>query len=126
MILSTIFTSFRNLFSIKWDFSLKLRNICNVRNSLLALLTLSLSFPVFAPYAQAVECKSATQKNCTVTIRDNRGIKIGTEERGSNGVTTVRDSRGIKQGTITTTSSKPSCEIIRDSRGLKIGTRGKC
>ena len=103
-----------------------MRKISKLKRLLFALLGMCLSFPAFAPYAQAVECKSATQKNCTVTIRDNRGIKIGTEERGSNGVTTVRDSRGIKQGTITTTSSKPSCEIIRDSRGLKIGTRGKC
>jgi hypothetical protein len=103
-----------------------MRKISKLQLFLFALLSLSLSFPIFAPHAQAVECKSATQKNCTVTIRDNRGIKIGTEERSSNGVTTVRDSQGIKQGTITTTSSKPSCEIIRDSRGLKIGTRGKC
>lgn len=76
--------------------------------------------------ANSVECKSAKQKNCSVTVRDQRGIKIGTEERGSNGVTTLRDSRGIKQGTVTTSSSKPSCEVIRDSRGIKVGTRGNC
>ena len=79
-----------------------------------------------SPASIAVECKSATQKNCTVTIRDNRGIKIGTEERGNTGTTVIRDSRGIKQGTVTTSPGKSSCEIIRDSRGIKVGTRGNC
>ena len=97
----------------------------NKKLSLVISLTFFPSLLV-APASQAVECKSATQKNCTVTVRDNRGIKVGTEERGSTGTTVIRDSRGIKQGTITTSPGKSSCEVIRDSRGIKVGTRGNC
>jgi hypothetical protein len=89
-------------------------------------LLLSLSFGGLLTPAQAVECKSSTQKNCTVTIRDNRGLKIGTENRGNNGTTTIRDDRGIKQGTIQTKPGKSTCEVIRNSRGIKVGTRGNC
>ena len=46
----------------------------------------------------AGECLTANQKNCTVTSRDKNGIKSGTQERGSNGVTTIRDKQGIKIG----------------------------
>ena len=76
--------------------------------------------------AQAVECKTATQKNCTVTIKDNRGIKVGTENRENNGKVTIRDGRGIKTGTIETKPGKSTCEVIRNSRGIKVGTRGNC
>ena len=89
-------------------------------------LLLSLYFGGLLTPAQAVECKSSTQKNCTVTIRDNRGLKIGTENRGNNGTTTIRDDRGIKQGTIQTKPGKSTCEVIRNSRGIKVGTRGNC
>jgi hypothetical protein len=89
-------------------------------------LLLSLSFGGLLTPAQAAECKSSTQKNCTVTIRDNRGLKIGTENRGNNGTTTIRDDRGIKQGTIQTKPGKSTCEVIRNSRGIKVGTRGNC
>lgn len=92
-----------------------------VTTCLTAIVLSSLIIP-----AQAIECTSPTQKNCSVTVRDSRGVKVGTQERGSSGTTTVRDSRGVKQGTITTQPGRPNCEIIRDSRGVKIGSRGKC
>jgi len=76
------------------------------------------------PMASAAECKTATQKNCTVTQRDSRGVKTGTETRESTGKTTLRDSRGIKTGTIE--PKRGNCEIIRNSRGIKTGTRGNC
>lgn len=92
--------------------------------SIISVLLISfLSFAI-QPVAQAAECTSATQKNCTVTKRDSRGVKTGTETRESTGKTTVRDSRGIKTGTIE--PKRGNCEIIRDSRGIKIGTRGNC
>jgi hypothetical protein len=71
----------------------------------------------------AAECRSSTQTNCTVTLRDSRGVKTGTIEQGNNGTSTVRDSRGVKTGTVTPQGSK-NCVVIRDSRGVKIGTRG--
>ena len=80
----------------------------------------------FITEANAAECKTASKKNCTVTLRDNRGIKVGTEDRGSGGTTTVRDKSGIKQGTITNKPGKASCEVIRDARGIKVGKRGNC
>ena len=96
------------------------------KKSLVLTFLLALLFSGLSPAAQAVECKSSTQKNCTVTIRDNRGLKIGTENRGNNGTTTIRDDRGIKQGTIETKPGKSTCEVIRNSRGIKVGTRGNC
>jgi len=89
-------------------------------------LLLSLSFGGLLTPAQAVECKSATQKNCTVTLRDNRGLKIGTENRENNGKVTLRDDRGLKTGTIETKPGKSTCQIVRNSRGIKIGTKGNC
>lgn len=89
----------------------------------LGILTMSL---IFQNPSLAAECKSQGQKNCSVTIRDSRGVKVGSEERGNNGVTTIRDNRGIKQGTITPKIGNSGCEIIRDSRGVKVGTRGNC
>jgi hypothetical protein len=89
-------------------------------------LLLSLSFGGLLTPAQAVECKTATQKNCTVTIRNDRGVKVGTENRENNGKVTLRDDRGIKQGTIETKPGRSTCEVIRNSRGIKVGTRGNC
>jgi hypothetical protein len=89
-------------------------------------LLLSLSFGGLLTPAQAVECKTATQKNCTVTLRDNRGLKIGTENRENNGKVTLRDDRGLKTGTIETKPGKSTCQIVRNSRGIKIGTKGNC
>jgi hypothetical protein len=89
-------------------------------------LLLSLSFGGLLTPAQAVECKSSTQKNCTVTLRDNRGLKIGTENRENNGKVTLRDDRGLKTGTIETKPGKSTCQIVRNSRGIKIGTKGNC
>jgi hypothetical protein len=89
---------------------------------LLVLLTLT---GLINP-AQAAECKTATQKNCTITIKDDRGRKVGTENRENNGKVTIRDERGIKTGTIETKPGKSTCEIIRNSRGIKVGTRGNC
>ena len=89
-------------------------------------LFLSLSFGGLLTPAQAVECKTATQKNCTVTLRDNRGLKIGTENRENNGKVTLRDDRGLKTGTIETKPGKSTCQIVRNSRGIKIGTKGNC
>ncbi len=96
------------------------------KKSLTLAFLMSLLFSGMMPAAHAIECKSSTQKNCTVTIRDNRGLKIGTENRGNNGTTTIRDDRGIKQGTIQTKPGKSTCEVIRNSRGIKVGTRGNC
>jgi hypothetical protein len=96
------------------------------KTSIIAISLLSLTFGSLMAPAKAVECSTPTQKNCTVTVRDKSGIKIGTQEKGSNGTTTVRDKSGIKQGTITSQPGKPTCEILRDSRGIKVGTRGKC
>jgi hypothetical protein len=93
------------------------------KSILSALLVAVMSFTI-QPAAQAVECKSATQKNCTVTQRDSRGVKTGTETRESTGKTTLRDSRGVKTGTIE--PKRGTCEIIRNSRGIKVGTRGNC
>ncbi len=90
------------------------------------ILTLLLSFGGSLTPTQAVECKTATQKNCTVTIRDNRGVKIGTQNRENNGKITVRDDRGVKTGTIETRPGGSTCQIIRNSRGIKIGTKGNC
>ena len=98
----------------------------NKKTIVVATSLLSLAFGSLATPAQSAECKTSTQKNCTITIRDSRGIKTGSQEVGNNGKTTVRDSRGIKQGTIETKPGKSSCEIIRDARGIKIGTRGNC
>ena len=89
-------------------------------------LLISLTLAGLINPAQAVECKTATQKNCTVTIKDNRGIKVGTENRENNGKVTIRDGRGIKTGTIETKPGKSTCEVIRNSRGVKVGTRGNC
>ena len=89
-------------------------------------LLISLTLAGLINPAQAVECKTATQKNCTVTIKDNRGIKVGTENRENNGKVTIRDDRGIKTGTIETKPGKSTCEVIRNSRGIKVGTRGNC
>jgi hypothetical protein len=89
-------------------------------------LLLSLSSGGLLTPAQAVECKTATQKNCTVTLRDNRGLKIGTENRENNGKVTLRDDRGLKTGTIETKPGKSTCQIVRNSRGIKIGTKGNC
>lgn len=89
-------------------------------------LLLSLSFGGLLTPAQAVECKTATQKNCTVTIRNDRGVKVGTENRENNGKVTLRDDRGLKTGTIETKPGKSTCEVIRNSRGIKVGTRGNC
>jgi hypothetical protein len=89
-------------------------------------LLLTLSFGGLLTPAQAVECKTATQKNCTVTIRNDRGVKVGTENRENNGKVTLRDDRGIKQGTIETKPGRSTCEVIRNSRGIKVGTRGNC
>jgi hypothetical protein len=89
-------------------------------------LLLSLYFGGLLTPAQAVECKTATQKNCTVTLRDNRGLKIGTENRENNGKVTLRDDRGLKTGTIETKPGKSTCQIVRNSRGIKIGTKGNC
>ena len=94
--------------------------------SISALIILIVLQGPFITEAHAAECKTAGQKNCTVTLRDNRGIKVGTEDRGSSGTTTIRDKRGIKQGTITNKPGKASCEVIRDARGIKVGTRGNC
>ncbi len=96
------------------------------KNLIIAASLLSLVLSSLVAPATAVECSTPTQKNCTVTLRDSRGIKVGTQDRSSNGTTIVRDQRGIKQGTITSQPGRPACEIIRDSRGIKIGTRGKC
>lgn len=87
-------------------------------------MLLALAFGGITP-TQARECKTAGEKNCTVTLRDGRGIKTGTENRGNDGKVTTRDSRGVKTGTIQT-KPKSNCEIIRNSRGVKIGTRGNC
>jgi hypothetical protein len=84
----------------------------------------SLLFLTIQPTAQAIECKTATQKNCTVTQRDSRGAKVGTETRESTGKTTLRNNRGVKTGTIEPKSG--TCEILRNSRGIKVGTRGNC
>jgi hypothetical protein len=89
-------------------------------------LLLSLSFGGLLTPAQAVECKTATQKNCTVTLRDNRGLKIGTVNRENNGKVTLRDDRGLKTRTIETKPGKSTCQIVRNSRGIKIGTKGNC
>lgn len=97
-----------------------------IKHALIFLVFSTIFINFGMPLASAVECQTATQRNCTVTLRDNRGIKIGSEDRGSSGVTVVKNSRGIKQGTITSSTSKPSCEVVRDSRGIKIGTRGNC
>jgi hypothetical protein len=96
------------------------------KTAVITVSLLSLAFGSLMAPAKAVECSTPTQKNCTVTVRDKSGIKIGTQDKNSNGTTTVRDKSGIKQGTITTQPGKPSCEIIRDSRGIKVGTRGNC
>ena len=96
------------------------------KKTLLTAILAATVVSAFMTPVYAVECTSPTQKNCSVTVRDSRGVKVGTQERGYNGTTTVRDSRGIKQGTIQTQPGRPSCEIIRDSRGVKVGTRGKC
>ena len=95
------------------------------RSLFTALLATSILSTFMTP-VHAVECTSPTQKNCSVTVRDSRGMKVGTQERGYNGTTTLRDNRGIKQGTIQSQPGRPSCEIIRDSRGVKVGTRGNC
>ena len=92
--------------------------------SIIGLLLVCFMSMLIQPAAQAAECKSATQKNCTVTQRDSRGVKTGTETRESTGNTTLRDSRGVKTGTIE--PKRGTCEIIRNSRGIKIGTRGNC
>ena len=89
-------------------------------------LLLSLCFGGLLTPAQAVECKTATQKNCTVTIRNDRGVKVGTENRENNGKVTLRDDRGLKTGTIETKPGKSTCQIVRNSRGIKIGTKGNC
>jgi hypothetical protein len=96
------------------------------KTAVITVSLLSLTFGSLMAPAKAIECSTPTQKNCTVTVRDKSGIKIATQEKGSNGTTTVRDKSGIKQGTITAQPGKPTCEILRDSRGIKIGTRGKC
>ena len=98
----------------------------NKKTIVVATSLLSLAFGSLTTPAQSAECKTSTQKNCTITIRDSRGIKTGSQEVGNNGKTTVRDSRGIKQGTIETKPGKSNCQIIRDARGIKIGTRGNC
>ena len=98
----------------------------NKKTIVVATSLLSLAFGSLTTPAQSAECKTSTQKNCTITIRDSRGIKTGSQEVGNNGKTTVRDKRGIKQGTIETKPGKSNCEIIRDARGIKIGTRGNC
>ena len=98
----------------------------NKKTIVVATSLLSLAFGSLATPAQSAECKTSTQKNCTITIRDSRGIKTGSQEVGNNGKTTVRDKRGIKQGTIETKPGKSNCQIIRDARGIKIGTRGNC
>ena len=98
----------------------------NKKTIVVATSLLSLVFGSLATPAQSAECKTSTQKNCTITIRDSRGIKTGSQEVVNNGKTTVRDKRGIKQGTIETKPGKSNCQIIRDARGIKIGTRGNC
>jgi hypothetical protein len=92
--------------------------------SIIGALSISLMSFAIQPMASAAECKTATQKNCTVTQRDSRGVKTGTETRESTGKTTLRDSRGVKTGTIE--PKRGNCEIIRNSRGIKTGTRGNC
>ena len=89
-------------------------------------LLISLTLTGLINPAQAAECKTATQKNCTITIKDDRGRKVGTENRENNGKVTIRDDRGIKTGTIETKPGKSTCEVIRNSRGIKVGTRGNC
>lgn len=70
------------------------------------LVLLSLSFGGLVTPAQGVECKTARQKVCTITIQNDRGVKVGTENRENNGKVTLRDDRGVKTGTVETKPGK--------------------
>ena len=54
----------------------------NKKTIVVATSLLSLAFGSLATPAQSAECKTSTQKNCTITIRDSRGIKTGSQEVG--------------------------------------------